>query len=62
MLTEAVQIPENFVLLAFAWFTELTFYIMFLSNLSALAMREKILLSLYSSNALVNLGTYYNET
>ena len=35
MLTEAVQIPENFVPLAFARLTELTFHIMFLSDLSA---------------------------
>ena len=35
MLTEAVQIPENFVPLAFARLTELTFHIMFLSDPSA---------------------------
>ena len=32
MLTEAVQIPENFVPLAFARLTELTFHIMFYLN------------------------------
>ena len=41
MLTEAVQIPENFVPLAFARLTELTFHIMFLSELSALLTRER---------------------
>ena len=39
---EALQIPGNFVPLAFAQLTDLTFHTMFLSDLSALAMRKKI--------------------
>ena len=38
---EAVQIPDNFVPLAFARLTELTFHIMILSDLSTLSGTEK---------------------
>ena len=49
ILMEAVQIPENFVPLAFARFTELTFHIMILSELSALLRRERELIFSWSS-------------
>ena len=49
MLTEALQIPENFVPFAFARLTELTFHIMFLSELSALLRRERELIFSWSS-------------